>query len=52
MRPPDVATCDFYIEDRYFSPTAASNPLLAFEIGGTKCAPSFSSRRTNDEKIY
>jgi hypothetical protein len=46
----DASSAEFHV----VSPieVSASHTFLSFEIDGTKLAPSSSSRRTIDEKIY
>ena len=46
----DASSAEFHIVSRVQA--SASRAFLAFEIDGTIRAPGFSSRRTNDEKIY
>jgi hypothetical protein len=46
----DASSSEFHIVSRVEG--SASHAFLAFEIDGTKRAPSSSFRRTTDEKIY
>ncbi len=48
--PLDASFSEFHIQS--LVEASASRAFSAFKIDGTKRAPSSSSRRTNDEKIY